>query len=242
MFVYLLTKAGIVSSIYISKRSEHKIWKHKCSIISTVLWKSHQEIDKLKTIFEKNGYPKSVVYVCIKKYLDKVFIKEEVVLKASKRELICVLPFIGNKSLQLRTHLDNSIENNLKFCKLKVIFQSPCKLSLLFCYKDFVKKDIRSDTVYKYTCSNVFIRVAEHMGISNLTGKCLKCVKQSAVSYHLLECNCSTDFDHFNILPSDANKFRLLIEESLLIKRDQPQLNKTVKSFPLILFDWNISW
>ena len=71
------------------------------------------------------------------------------------------------------------------------------------------------------------------MGISNLTGKCLKCVKQSAVSDHLLECNCTIDFDHFDILASDANKFRLLIKESLLIKRDQPQLNKTIKSFPL---------
>ena len=63
------------------------------------------------------------------------------------------------------------------------------------------------------------------------------CIKQSAVSDHLLECNCSIDFDHFDILASDANKFRLLIKESLLIKRDQPQLNKTIKSFPLKLFD-----
>ena len=80
------------------------------------------------------------------------------------------------------------------------------------------------------------------MGISNLTGKRLKSVKQSAESDHLLECNCSTDFDHFAILAFDANKFRLLIKESLLIKWDQSQLNKTIKSFPLELFDWNISW
>ena len=64
------------------------------------------------------------------------------------------------------------------------------------------------------------------MGISNLTVKCLQSVKQSEVSDHLLECNCSIDLDHFDILASDANKFRLLIKESLLIKRDQPELNK----------------
>ena len=74
------------------------------------------------------------------------------------------------------------------------------------------------------------------MCISNLTGKGLKCVTQSAVSDYLLECNCSIDFNHFDILASDANKFRLLIKESLLIKRDQPQLNKTIKSSPLKLF------
>ena len=79
-----------------------------------------------------------------------------------------------------------------------------------------------------------FIRAAEYMGIFNSNGKCLKSIKQSAVSDHLLECNCSIDFDHFDILASDANKFRLLIEESLLIQRDQPQLKKTIESF---LFD-----
>ena len=134
--------------------------------------------------------------------------------------------------MQLRSRLVNSIENNLKFCQLKVIFQSPCKLNLLFRYKDSLKKEIRSNIVYRYTCSNCkvtyyvktychfFTRAAEHMGISNLTGKRLKSVKQSAVSDHLLKCNCSVEFDHFDILASDANKFRLLLKESLFIKRD----------------------
>ena len=55
------------------------------------------------------------------------------------------------------------------------------------------------------------------MNISNLTGNCLKCVKQSAASDNLLEYNCSMDFDHFDILASNANKFRLLSKESKFI-------------------------
>ena len=78
------------------------------------------------------------------------------------------------------------------------------------------------------------------MSISNLTGKRTKNIKQSAVSDHTLECNCSIGFDHFGILAPDRNNFRLLIKESLLIKHDQPQLNKTTKSFPLTLFGLNI--
>ena len=36
-------------------------------------------------------------------------------------------------------------------------------------------------------------------------------------------------------------KLRLIrVKESSLIKRDQPKLNKTIKSFPLKLFDWDI--
>ena len=39
----------------------------------------HQEIDKLETIFENNDYPKSFVDLYIKKYLDKILMKKEVV-------------------------------------------------------------------------------------------------------------------------------------------------------------------
>ena len=92
-------------------------------------------------------------------------------------------------------------------------------------------------TFYGKTYRHFFTRAAEHMGISNLTGKRLKCVKQSAVSDHLLECNCSIDFDHLDILASDTSKFRLLIKKSLLIKHDQPQSNKTITSFLLKNFD-----
>ena len=76
-----------------------------------------------------------------------------------------------------------------------------------------------------------------YMGISNLTDKRVKNVKESAVSDHPLQCDCTIDFNHFDILTSDTNNFRLIIKESLLIKRDQPVLNCTVKSFSLKLFD-----
>ena len=75
------------------------------------------------------------------------------------------------------------------------------------------------------------------MGISNLTGKRVKNVEESEVSDHLLQCDCPIDFDHFDILASDTNSFRLLIKESLLIKQDKPVLNCTVKPFPLKVFD-----
>ena len=61
------------------------------------------------------------------------------------------------------------------------------------------------------------------------------------VSDHLLQCNCTIDFDHFDVLVSDTNSFRLLIKESLLIKCDKPVLNRTVKLFPLKLFDQFVS-
>ena len=82
-----------------------------------------------------------------------------------------------------------------------------------------------------------FTRVVKHMGVSNLTRKQLKNIKDSAVSDHSLQCNCTIDFDHFDILATDVTKFNLLVKESLLIKRDNPVLSITTKSFPLELLD-----
>ena len=103
----------------------------------------HQEILKLKDIFKRNGYPTSFIDNCVKTFLDTVFIKKKTFLTASKKQLVCVLPFIGKKSLQLRSRLVKSIQGNLQFWSLKVVFQSPCKLrSLLFHCKDTLDKKI----------------------------------------------------------------------------------------------------
>ena len=67
--------------------------------------------------------------------------------------------------------------------------------------------------------------------------KRVKNMKESAVSDYRLQCDCVISFDDFDILASDTNNFRLLIKESLLIKRDKSVLNRTIKSFPLKLFD-----
>ena len=166
-----------------------------------------------------------------------------------KRELTFVLPYLGKLSLDLRTRPRRTIERDLPYCKLKIIFRSKCRLNTLFQFKDPLEKKIRSGIIYRYTCSNCkvtyygttfrhfYTRVAEYMRITNLTGKRLKNVKQFAISDHLLQCNCAINFDDFSILATDCNKFNLILRESLLIKRGKPILNRTIKSFPLELFD-----
>ena len=115
--------------------------------------------------------------------------------------------------------------------------------------KDVLPKKLCSGIVYSFKCNSYntiyygktkhhfYIRAAEHMGISHLTNKRLKNVKQSAISDHLLTCDCNINFDDFTILSKDSNNINLLIKESLLISCDKPILNKTVKSFPLELFE-----
>ena len=170
--------------------------------------------------------------------MNTIFVDKKICSIAPKKELVCALPFTGKNLLQLRSKLVKSIQNNLSFCYLKVVFQSPYKIRGLFQFKDTLDKKIGSNLVYYYCCSNCnapyyrrtyqhfFTRSAEHMGISNLTGKLVKNVKESEVSDHLVQRDSTIDFDHFDILASDTNSFRLLIKEILLINRYKPVLNR----------------
>ena len=164
-----------------------------------------------------------------------------------KGSWFCVWSYLGKASFDFRTKLRWTIERNLAFCQLKINFRSNCRLNTLFHFKDSLEKKIRSGIIYCYSCSNwnvtyygktfrhFYTWSAEHVGISNITGKHLESVKQSAISDHLLQWNCTINFDNFNILDAESNKLKSRVRDYLLIKRDKPILNRTVKSFLLLL-------
>ena len=121
-----------------------------CSSYKTL----HFEILKLKQIFRSNGYPKNFIDRCIKMYLGKVFIKHPNICVVPKKELVCVFPFLGRKSLEIRKRLQNAIERTLPYCKLKVIFKSPSKIVDHFNFKDVIPKKLCSGIVYSFKCNS----------------------------------------------------------------------------------------
>ena len=59
--------------------------------------------------------------------------------------------------------------------------------------------------------------------------------KSSAVRDHMLVCNNIVSFEDLPVLANGTNDFRIKLQESLLINCDEPQLNKTSESAPLML-------
>ena len=53
------------------------------------------------------------------------------------------------------------------------------------------------------------------MCVSNLTGKNLKNVKDSAASDNLLKCNSTIEFNQFDTFTADVSKFNILGKENL---------------------------
>ena len=103
-----------------------------------------------------------------------------------------------------------------------------------------------SKVVYKYTCGRcnfscfsetdryLRVRAGEHIGLSPLTFKKCKPSKETAVRDHLLFCGNDPSFEEFSVLAKASSKFSLEIKESLLIKRDTPNLNRNTASVELL--------
>ena len=92
-------------------------------------------------------------------------------------------------------------------------------------------------TYYGKTERHLNVRSGEHIGLSPLTGNRVAC-KPSAISDHLLlhEDN-NSSFNNLSILCCENNAYKLSLRESVLIKRDSPELNRNVSSMPLLLFN-----
>ena len=104
-----------------------------------------------------------------------------------------------------------------------------------FRFKDCVPETLQSNFVYKFKCGSctasyygktyrhMKVRISEHQGVSPRTGKRVKGTLSASVRDHMLNSN-------RNVRPGMETK------ESLLIKRDNPSLNRNKYSQELFLF------
>ena len=166
----------------------------------------------------------------------------------NKKTLTLVLPFLGELSLPTRTKIEKVLKKTLQCCKIRTVFKRQRNISNAFRFKDrmpltlcpvlFINLSVENAISYYGESDRHFkVRSGEHIGISPLTFKKVKPSAESSVRDHLLFCNHDPSFDDFTILAHGTNKFLLEIKESLLIKRDKPELNKSISSAPLYLFD-----
>ena len=95
----------------------------------------HTEVSHLKEILRKNAFLIKLIGNCIKKFLNKTFLHTPVALNVEKKkQLFIVLQYLGILSFTLRTRLQNSINKDLPYCKIKLIFKSTTCLSNFFLF------------------------------------------------------------------------------------------------------------
>ena len=128
------------------------------------------------------------------------------------------------------------------------MFKDKTRLGNNFHVKDRIPKDLTLGVIYEFRCRlcnesyygecvrHLNVKIGEHICISPLTKKQVK-PKNSSVADHVLFCNLSASYDNLSILAVENKTFLLELEESLLIMRDKPFLNRNIISAPLYLFD-----
>ena len=138
----------------------------------------HYEVETLKTTLHKNTFPTKFVDKCIAKLVNNIFAQKPVFTTVPKLELKIVLPYLGNVSSITKKRLSRCISKRLKFCKLKIIFQTGNRLKNYFRFKDRVPETLQSNFVYKFKCGScttsyysktyryIKVRISEHQGVS----------------------------------------------------------------------------
>ena len=166
---------------------------------------------------------------CIKEFLHKILAPKSVVSTVPKQNLVIAPPYLGKLSLQIRTRINRIMKNKLRYFNIRIVFQTKCKISYFFTFKDKIPSFLLSGIVHKFhrdswkatyydkTKRHFKVRMCEHFRISALTGKRVKGDYDPAIKEHLLVCNHTPDFEDFSILATNNSDFKVTLLESLLI-------------------------
>ena len=208
----------------------------------------HDELEYLKTYFTNNNFNAFTIEKMIKNFLDKIYKPPMKVASVPKLEIYCKMPYLGELDSLFKKELQSILDKSYPFAKFFIVSKNPLKISSFFHLKSKTSVLLRSNIIYKYTCSNCKLesyigsttrplktRVCEHMGISFRTLCDLKNKPLSNIRLHSQICRTHITFDNFSIIDSAHNEQELLIKESILIKQKMPSLNKDLSAIKLYI-------
>ena len=93
----------------------------------------------------------------MKEFLDKILAPKPVVSTVPKKNLVIGLQYLGKLSLQIRTirtRINRIMKNKLPHCHIGFVFQTKCKISNFFTFKDKIPSFLCSGIVYKFPCGS----------------------------------------------------------------------------------------
>src|SRR5687768_5351324 len=158
------------------------------------------------------------------------------------------MPFLGKSTDGLRRSIKEICKQFIPHKDVIIYFKPGRRVSNYFRIKDITPLELCSRVVYEFTCARCHSsyigqtsrhlkhRIAEHAGVSHLTGKIMKSQSHSSIRDHCLHCNgadCSPR--NFKILSTGKNDLELLVKERLLINQRKPAINGNIGSFELLL-------
>ena len=83
-----------------------------------------------------------------------MFIQRLQITAVPRKEPIIISPYLGKMTKYVKTRLTKTMNEHMKNCKLRVLFQIYTILKNYFHFKDSVPETLRSSLVYKFLCGS----------------------------------------------------------------------------------------
>ena len=204
-----------------------------------------KEMKFLCNYFLQNAYPDHIFYRILRTFLDNKFTPPPTVSTVAKDTHYVTLPYLGHLSFTIRKELQNILREPFPQINFKFVFKNNHTIRSCLSKVKPLPFALRSNVVYYYNCSrcnsryvgsttrSLQHRILEHLGKSYRTGLPLSSPSSSAIRDHSLLSGHPLTQDSFQILTSASHRLDLLILESMLIKRMQPNLNNTLTAITL---------
>ena len=229
----------------IYKLNSIKTLLFRANKISSTFTSLNKEISKLVTYFFENGYPKSLIYREIRKFIHKIQYPPSPIHTVDKQKIYVSFPYFGAQSSKLREEVIQLIGKIYPQIDFQMILVNSFSLGSMFSYKEKLPMVLKSSVIYKYSCARcasgtyvgsttraAYMRISEHRGRSFRTKKLLSVPSKSAIREHAFKCGPIRD-ENFSIIGQEKSDVHLRMLESIHIHRLHPTLNDMNSAFPL---------
>ena len=216
---------------------------HRAYIISSNWILFHKEVDFLKNIFMRNGYPEDMFLSCVQRFLNNVYNGKKRKIAEDKVETLFFVPYIGLPAIIYGKKLQKLLKENYNI-HVRIVYTT-FQVKNYFSLKSQTPLPLLANVVYQFKClcdtnltyigktsRHLATRVKEHS------------TKPSAIKDHLSTCRtCQQHYScakNFSVMGSGKNDYEITVKEAILIKSHKPNMNKQLAtngtSFMLKIF------
>ena len=255
---------GFITSVYrkktftglLSNFTSATPMKYKMNLIMTLVTRAykicssylnlHRELEYMRSVLNKNGFPINYVNTYIGKQLTKLFINKQTNETSNVKKPVIYLPltFTGIQSNNIKKQLLAMLSNAYPQLDVKIYFTMQNQIRNFFRIKDPIPTNIKSKVVYKWQCRgcdasyvgrtvrSTWMRWNQHLGRSFRTGNHLTRPDYSAIREHGEETGHPLSLDDFSVVAMAQSVADLEILEGIYSSTLKPSLarNATVSS------------